>query len=87
MNLPDRIRAIPCKVPAYENAYGAYERGHRAALNSAAALAEGTGEADAERRDLAMLVRRLCRRCDDPKLVEQANDYLRRKGLQGSPLR
>jgi hypothetical protein len=38
-------------------------------------------------KDLAMLVRRLCRHCAAPELVEKANDYLKRKNLQGSPLR
>jgi hypothetical protein len=46
-----------------------------------------------ERGDLAMLVRRLCRRLSlttnpaDAEAVQQANDYLNRKNLQGSPLR
>jgi hypothetical protein len=38
-------------------------------------------------RDLAMLVRRLIQRCNSSQLIEQAADYLRRKNLQGSPLR
>jgi hypothetical protein len=39
--------------------------------------------------DLAMLVRRLAKRVEirNPTLAEQAMDYLKRKGLQGSPLR
>lgn len=43
---------------------------------------------DIERRDLAMIIRRLCKRF--PKndgLAETALDYLKRKGLQGSPIR
>ncbi len=39
--------------------------------------------------DLAMLVRRLARKVElnHPDFAEKAMDYLKRKGLQGSPLR
>jgi hypothetical protein len=41
-----------------------------------------------ERKDLAMLVRRLCRTLPESADMRlKALDYLRRKGLQGSPLR
>lgn len=47
--------------------------------------------ADPRLDDLATLVRRLARSldkpCGDTLLARQALDYLRRKGLQGSPLR
>ncbi|WP_188080156.1 hypothetical protein [Neorhizobium sp. P12A] len=45
-------------------------------------------EAEQTVDDLAMLVRKLVRRLPkDLKLREDALDYLRRKGLMGSPLR
>lgn len=48
-------------------------------------------ETDQERKDLAMLVRRLCyamsKTATHAKLQEQALDYLKRKGLQGDILR
>ena len=39
--------------------------------------------------DLAMLVRRLARKVqlNNPDLASKAMDYLKRKGLKGSPLR
>jgi hypothetical protein len=37
--LPWAIMNIPCRTPASENAYGAYERGHRDARHAAAELA------------------------------------------------
>jgi len=37
--------------------------------------------------DLAMLVRRLAKKSAGTDLAEKAMDYLKRKGLQGSPLR
>lgn len=56
-----------------------------------------TNEKDLIIEDLAILVRRLCRRidtleievpnCNFTGLQKQARDYLRRKGLTGSPLR
>lgn len=49
-----------------------------------------TANSDAEMTilNLAMLVRRLCRKLPDgDKTREQALDYLKRTGLQGSPLR
>lgn len=46
---------------------------------------------DQERKDLAMLVRRLCHALSKtrthPKVQEQSLDYLKRKGLQGDILR
>jgi NTP pyrophosphatase (non-canonical NTP hydrolase) len=39
MNLSNQIMNLPCVSPARENAYGAYERGHRAARHAAAELA------------------------------------------------
>jgi len=37
--------------------------------------------------NLAMLVRRLCRRHPNATLVQQAKDFLNRNGLEGSVLR
>ena len=60
-------------------------------------MLEGMKEGFAERAadlentidNLSMLVRRLSNaaRADFPNLCEQANEYLRRKNLLGSPLR
>lgn len=53
-----------------------------------AALEAERDEKEQITRDLAMLVRRLCAiGINSYELIEQANDYLRRKNLQGSPLR
>ena len=41
----------------------------------------------AERDDLAMLVRRFCARYHEAELTQQAWDYLKRHGLQGSVVR
>lgn len=53
--------------------------------------AHQTTEPPATLDDLAMIVRRLVRRLrrhePDSALARTAVDYLRRKGLQGSPLR
>jgi len=44
-------------------------------------------EAERTMRDLAMMVKLLCRKSPDAKKVTAYMDYLQRKGLQGSPLR
>jgi hypothetical protein len=38
-DIGERIMALPVDTPAYEHAYGAYGRGHKAAKLAAAALA------------------------------------------------
>lgn len=64
-----------------------------AACNAAIPLADALEAAERDIQDLAMLVRRLCRRVDkwrgdnnDP-VVQQARAYLWRRGLRGSILR
>ena len=60
-----------------------------AILGTIDALTTENASKDQERKDLAMLVRRLCFALNGtkPKLQEQAYDYLIRKGLQGDILR
>lgn len=92
----DGLKVLRPGTVGYTVALSAVEKALRiasegAATERASTVAKDGGQAGDVIADLAMLVRRLVRRLekDSPgtDLAPQAIDFLKRKGLQGSPLR